>query len=94
VRDAYDKILWVIFLRVRKGISGDKNIVGEKLLVRRTQLGIKQKDILTRLQLEGIEMSSSALSKIEGQERCVKDFELAAFCEILDIDPAELLGIR
>lgn len=75
-------------------MSGDKNIVGEKLLLRRTELGIKQKDILTKLQLKGIEMSSSALSKIEGQKRCLKDFELAAFCEILEMDPAELLGIK
>ena len=41
-----------------------------------------------------IEMSSSSLSKIEGQQRNVKDYELAAFCEILDLDASELLGLK
>ena len=86
--------MWVIFVRVRKKTTGDKNIVGEKLLIRRKQLGLKQKDVLTKLQLAGIEMSSSALSKIEGQDRSLKDYELAVFCEILNADPAELLGLK
>lgn len=90
----YDKITKVIFLRVRKLISGDKNIVGELLLQRRRELGLKQKDLLTKLQLKGIEMSSSSLSKIEGRQRNVRDFELAAFCEILDLDASDLLGLK
>ena len=83
----------MIFLRVRKDYSGDKNIVGELLLQRRKELGLKQKDLLTKLQLKGIEMSSSSLSKIEGKQRNVRDFELAAFCEILNLDASELLGL-
>ncbi len=88
------KIKSVIFLRIRKEISGDMNIVGEKLLRRRKECGLRQKDLLTKLQLKGIEMSSSSLSKIEGQQRIVKDFELAAFCDILDLDASELLGLK
>lgn len=91
---AYGKINAVIFLRIRKEISGDRNIVGEKLLQRRKECGLRQKDLLTKLQLRGIEMSSSSLSKIEGQQRNVKDYELAAFCEILDLDASELLGLK
>lgn len=81
-------------MRVRKEITGENNIVGAKLLQRRKELGIKQKDLLTKLQLEGIEMSTSALSKIEGQQRNVRDYELAAFCYILDLDASELLGLK
>ena len=81
-------------MRIRKQISGDKNIVGELLLRRRKELGLKQKDLLTKLQLKGIEMSSSALSKIEGKQRNVRDFELAAFFDILDLDASELLGLK
>ena len=90
----YAKINKVIFLRVRKEISGEKNIVGGKLLSRRIALGFSQKDLLTQLQLRGIEMSSSSLSKIEGQQRSVRDYELAAFCEILHLNSDELLGIQ
>ena len=81
-------------MRVRKIISGDKNIVGELLLRRRKELGLKQKDLLTQLQLRGVEMSSSSLSKIEGKQRNVRDFELAAFCEILELDASVLLGLK
>ncbi len=81
-------------MRVRKLKPGNKNVVGEKLLQRRLQFGWKQKDLLTQLQLKGIEMSSSALSKIEGQQRNVRDFELAAFREILQMDASELLGLK
>ena len=81
-------------MRIRKDVSGDKNIVGDRLLLRRRELGLKQKDLLTKLQLKGIEMSSSSLSKIEGKQRNVRDFELAAFCEILDLDASELLGLK
>ena len=84
----------MVFLRIRKDISGDKNIVGELLLKRRRELGLKQKDLLTKLQLKGIEMSSSSLSKIEGKQRNVRDFELAAFCEILELDASVLLGLK
>ena len=83
-----------MILRIRKQPPGKKNIVGDKLLLRRLECGLKQKDLLTQLQLKGIEMSSSSLSKIEGQQRGVCDYELAAFCEILQIDPSELLGMR
>ena len=73
---------------------GEKNIVGDKLLSRRLEFGLKQKDLLTQLQLKGIEMSASALSKIEGRQRNVKDYELVAFCEILSLDASELLGLK
>ena len=81
-------------MRVRKELLGDKNIIGKRLLERRKEYGLNQKDLLTKLQLKGIEMSSSSLSKIEGQQRTVKDYELAAFCEILEIDACELLGLK
>ena len=81
-------------MRTRKEISGEKNIVGEKLLSRRIGLGFSQKDLLTQLQLRGIEMSSSSLSKIEGQQRSVRDYELAALCEILRLSADEMLGLK
>ncbi len=81
-------------MRIRKELFGDKNIIGKRLLERRKECGLNQKDLLTKLQLKGIEMSSSSLSKIEGQQRTVKDYELAAFCEILEIDARELLGLK
>ena len=54
---------------------------------------MKQKDLLTQLQIKGIDLNASGLSKLEGQLRNVSDFELKALSEILGVSVNELLGI-
>ena len=54
-------------MRVRKKEIGDSNIVGKKIEQRRKSIGMKQKDLLAQIQIRGIEMNASGLSKIEGQ---------------------------
>ncbi len=81
-------------MRTRKQQLGSRNIVGKTVEERRKALNMKQKDLLTQLQIKGIEINSSGLSKIEGQLRSVNDYELKALSEILDIGVNELLGIE
>lgn len=78
-------------MRPRTQKIGDKNICGARIEERRHSLSMKQKELLAQLQVKGVDMSSSALSKIEGQIRVLSDFELLAFAEILDVDPMWLL---
>jgi len=80
-------------MRIRKQELGERNIVGAKVEQRRRVLGIKQKDLLTQLQIKGVDMNASALSKLEGQLRFVTDFELKALSEILNVPVTELLGM-
>jgi len=80
-------------MRMRKQELGERNIVGAKVEQRRRILGIKQKDLLTQLQIKGVDMNASALSKLEGQQRFVTDFELKALSEILNVPVTELLGM-
>ena len=80
-------------MRIRKQELGDKNLVGARVLQRRKELGMSQKDLLARLQVEGVDLNSSGLSKIEGQIRGVSDKELVALSSVLNISVAELLGI-
>ena len=54
---------------------------------------MKQKDLLTQLQIKGIDLNASGLSKLEGQLRYVADFELKALSEVLGITVNELLDI-
>ena len=70
-------------MRTRKKELGDKNIIGAKIESYRKNNGIKQKDLLAQLQIKGIDINSSGLSKIEGQLRGVADFELKAIAEVL-----------
>ena len=53
--------------------------------------GMKQKELLAQLQVRGVDINASALSKLEGQLRIVTDIELLAFSEILDVDILWLL---
>ena len=81
-------------MRVRKQALGDRNIVGSRVEQRRKAIGMKQKDLLTQLQIRGIDLNASALSKLEGQLRSVLDFELIAISDVLGVSVNWLLGIE
>ena len=59
---------------------------------RRKELDMKQKALLAQLQIRGINITASGLSKLEGQLRKVSDYELVALAEILEVSFAWLLG--
>ncbi|MDY6016156.1 MAG: helix-turn-helix domain-containing protein [Acutalibacteraceae bacterium] len=80
-------------MRIRKQALGDRNIVGAKIEARRKAINMKQKDLLTQLQIKGIDLNASGLSKLEGQLRYVTDFELKALSEVLGMTVNELLGV-
>lgn len=54
--------------------------------------GMKQVELLARLQTRGIDISIPALSLLEGQKRPVTDTELAALSDILSVSVDWLLG--
>lgn len=82
----------VLNLRIRKQALGDRNIVGAKIEAKRKELGIKQIDLLTQLQIKGVELTASGLSKLEGQIRGVYDYELVAIAEVLGVSVGWLVG--
>ena len=92
--DFYNYIEGENVMRIRKQPLGDRNIVGAKIEAKRKELGIKQIDLLTQLQINGIDLNASGLSKLEGQLRFVTDFELKAISEVLGMTLNELLGVE
>ena len=66
-------------MRIRKKPLGDKNLVGARIESIRRNRGMKQKELLAQLQVRGVDINASALSKLEGQLRTVTDIELLAF---------------
>jgi transcriptional regulator with XRE-family HTH domain len=70
-------------LRERVIGLGDKNIVGPRIEKARKKIGMKQNELLARMQIMGFDMNASALSKIEGKQRHITDKELNAFITIL-----------
>ena len=81
-------------MRIRKQALGDRNNVGAKIEARRKAINMKQKDLLTQLQIKGIDLNASGLSKLEGQIRSVCDTELIALSEVLGVSVNWLLGIE
>ena len=79
-------------LKTRKLELGDRNIIGARVTQIRKERGMKQNELLAKLQLAGVDISSPALSLLEGQKRPVSDIELNALANILDISVDWLLG--
>ena len=80
-------------MNTRKLGLGEKNIVGARVTQMRLKLGMKQIDLLARLQTECVDISIPALSLLEGQKRPVTDKELKALAEILGVSSDWLLGL-
>ena len=79
-------------MKPRKLELGDRNLIGARVTKARQDKGMKQIELLAKLQLAGVDMSVPALSLLEGQKRPVSDFELNALADILDVSVDWLLG--
>ncbi len=79
-------------MKTRKLPRGDRNIVGARVTEARLAQGMKQNELLAKLQTAGIDMSTPALSLLEGQKRPVSDIELNALADILKVSVDWLLG--
>ncbi|MCL2495642.1 MAG: XRE family transcriptional regulator [Oscillospiraceae bacterium] len=78
-------------MKHRSRKPGDKNIIGAKVLAYRIANDIKQKDFLAQLQVLGLDISSTSLSRLEWQERLVQDREIIIIAIVMKTDPNELL---
>lgn len=76
----------------RKLDLGDRNIVGARVTEARINRGMKQVELLAKLQVQGIAISVPALSLLEGQKRPVSDKELNALADALGVSVNWLLG--
>jgi len=67
------------------------NICGRKVKLYRKKLGMAQIDLSVALNVEhGLAMAQSDISEIERMVRGVKDFELKALAEVLQVAVGEL----
>ena len=66
-----------------------KNISGNKLKELRKKNKMSQQDLAEKLQLEGIDLTSKEISKIETNNRLVQDFELFTFAKIFKVSADE-----
>lgn len=78
-------------MRLRGQPLGTKNLIGARVENARRSQGMKQKELLAQLQVRGVDLNASGLSKLEGQIRYVTDTELLALSQILGVSVMWLL---
>ena len=70
-----------------------RNLIGNNLKTFRKQKGISQEMFVAKLNLIGLDLDRTSLSRIENYNREVYDYELVYFSQVLEIDIADLLGL-
>ena len=78
----------------RKVPIGGRNIVGARIVQIRKAKKIKQKDLVAALQTRGMDISDTGMSRLEGQNRLVQDFELPILAQTLGVSVEYLLGLK
>lgn len=79
-------------MKPRKVDYGTKNICGANVERIRKQMGMKQTTLISQMQLRGVDINPSSLSKLEGQIRIASDIELKVISEILGTTMEELVA--
>lgn len=69
-----------------KKFNNKPNLVGNLIKNAREKKKYTKVDLCRELELLGIEMSRNEIYRIEKNKMIVKDFELIAFCIVLDIN--------
>lgn len=77
-------------MKTRKQEYGDANMIGRNVELLRKKRGIKQKDFVAKLQVEGCDINPTSYSKLEGQVRVATDREVFLIAKILGV-PMETL---
>jgi len=72
-------------MKPRSKEPGNKNVIGSNIVKIRKSQNMKQKDLLTKLQVSGTDISPTSLSRLEGQYRIAADYEVIAVAEALNV---------
>ena len=78
-------------MKPRKQPYGNKNISGAIIESLRREKHIKQHELVSRMQVLGVDINPSSLSKLEGQQRIATDVELRAIANIFGVSMDDLV---
>ncbi len=71
-----------------------RNIVGGRVAAQRQRQGMTQTDLMAQLNKQGVDITRTAVTKLETGFRCVRDYEVVALAKILKTTPQYLLTGR
>lgn len=72
-------------MKLRQVPYGNKNICGANIERLRKEKRMSQGALVAKMQLYGVDINPSSLSKLEGQTRIATDVELKAIARILGV---------
>lgn len=75
---------------LKKYENTKSNVIGKLIKEYRKKKKLKKVEVCKQLQLHAVYIDTTELKRIEDGKMIVKDFELIAFCKVLDIDYEEL----
>ena len=78
-------------MRERMKPLGTRNSIGIKITELRKQKNWNQEILLAKMQVFGVKINASSLSKLDGQARAVTEDELRALSAIFNISIDDLL---
>lgn len=81
-------------MKQRENAIGDKNLIGVKITALRRQHRMTQKELMSQMQIYGVDINYTSLSKLEGQTRIATDKELSALARIFGVTPNDLLDFH
>lgn len=70
----------------------NSNLIAGQLRQLRKKRKLSQEALAAQMQLLGVDINQRLISKIERNERFVKDYELVCFCQALNVSEKELLA--
>lgn len=62
-----------------------KNIIGKKIRVLRKNKKFTQKDLVAKINIQGIKIDEPMLSRIESESRPIFDYEIPAIAHALEV---------
>ncbi len=79
-------------MKTRKTPLGKENVIGANVEKLRKLKGIKQKDFIAQMQVNGVDINPTSYSKLEGQLRCTTDKEVFVIAKVLGVKMEELFN--
>ena len=70
--------------------QGDKNVVGKNIRKLRLEKKLTQEELMAKLEVKGLHISSDSICRIEKGTRQITDFEIIAIAYVLKVPVARL----
>ena len=76
---------------INKAANGTNNLCGKNIFTLRKNLGISQRELADRLQIQGLDVDKNAIQRIEAGKRFVTDIELSLIATVFNRPINELI---